>query len=98
MILLFFAFPILDKEITLPLLLEMDLPSRVGDCYNVFGTVLLCDKYGNKMSIISEDCRGSPVRMTTEVLKEWLGGEGDGGVLGESHINSEKVQTLTPGQ
>ena len=54
----------------------MDLPSRVGDCFNDFGTLLLCDKYGNKMSIISEDCRGSPVRMTTEVLKEWLGGKG----------------------
>ena len=53
----------------------MDLPSRVTD-YFKFGTLLLCDKYGNKMSIISEDCRGSPVRMTTEVLKEWLGGKG----------------------
>ena len=95
---LFFAFPVSDKELTLPLLLEIDLPSRVGDCFNDFGTLLLCDKYGNKMSNISEDCRRRPVRMKTEVLKEWLRGEGSGGVLGESHINSEKVQTLTPGQ
>ena len=91
-----FSFPISDEKPTLPQLLEMDLPSRVTDCFK-FGTLLLCDKYGHKMSIISEDCRGSPVRMTTEVLIEWLGGEGGGGVLGESHINSEKVQTLSPG-
>ena len=96
MILLFFAFPILDKELTLPLLLEMDLPSQVGDCYNEFGTVLLRDKYGNKMSIISEDCRGSPVKMTTEVLKEWLRRKGIE-VSWESLI-STLVQTLTPGQ
>ena len=75
MIMLFFAFPISDEKPTLPQLLEMDMPSRVTDCFK-FGTLLLCDKYGNKMSIISENCRGSPVRMTTEVLKEWLGGKG----------------------
>ena len=75
MIMFFFAFPVSGKELTLPLLLEMDLPSRVGDCFNEFGTLLLCDKYGNKMSNISEDCQGRPVRMTTEVLKEWLRGK-----------------------
>ena len=75
MIMLFFAFPVSDKELILPLLLEIDLPSRVGDCFNEFRTLLLCDKYGNKMSYISEDCRGRPVRMTTEVLKEWLRGK-----------------------
>ena len=75
MIRLFFSFPISDEKPTLPQLLEMDLPSRVTDCFK-FGTLLLCDKYGHKMSIISEDCRGSPVRMTTEVLIEWLGWKG----------------------
>ena len=70
-----FSFPISDEKPTLPQLLEMDLPSRVTDCFK-FGTLLLCDKYGNKMSVISEDCRGSPVRITTEVLIEWLGGKG----------------------
>ena len=76
MIILFFAFPVSDGKPTLPQLLKMDLPSRVGDCFNVFGTLLLCDEYGNKMSIISEDCRGRPVRITTEVFKEWLKGRG----------------------
>ena len=70
-----FAFLISDEKPTLPQLLEMDLPSRVTDGFK-FGTLLLNDEYGNKMSIISENCRGNLERMTTEVLMEWLGEKG----------------------
>ena len=57
-------------------LLEMDFPSRVGPKINDFGTFLLQDTLGNKMAVISENCRGRPEEMAREVLREWLAGKG----------------------
>ena len=54
----------------------MDLPSRVGQKFDVFGALLLQDEYGNKMEIITEDNRGKSERITMQVLREWLAGKG----------------------
>ena len=54
----------------------MDFPSRVGPEITVFGSFLLKDTLGNKMAIISENCRGRPKDMAMEVLREWLAGKG----------------------
>ena len=61
---------------TLPQLFTIGLPSRVGQRFQVFGTLLLQDEYGNKMENITENCRGRPEMITMEVLREWLAGKG----------------------
>ena len=57
-------------------LLEMDFLSRVGPKITLFGSFLLQDTLGNKMAVISENCRGRPEVMAMEVLREWLAGKG----------------------
>ena len=54
----------------------MNLPSRVAPKINVFGTFLLQDDIGNKMSIIRGNCQGRPEDMAMEALREWLEGKG----------------------
>ena len=60
----------------MPQLLTIDLPPRVAPKINAFGTFFLQDDLGNKMAIISENCRGRPKDMAMEVLREWLAGKG----------------------
>ena len=60
----------------MPQLLTIDLPSQVAPKIDAFGTFLLEDNLGNKMAIISENCRGRPEEMAMEVLREWLAGKG----------------------
>ena len=60
----------------MPQLIDIDLPSRVGEKFNVFGTLLLRDDYGNKMENIAEDYRGKSERITIAVLRVWLQGKG----------------------
>ena len=57
-------------------LIDIDFPSRVGEKFNVFGTLLLQDEYGNKMENIMEQYWGRPERITMTVLREWLAGKG----------------------
>ena len=69
-------YAVSSKNPTLPQLLKIKLPSRVAPKINDFGTFLLKDDIGNKMTIISENCRGRPEEMAREVLKDWLLGKG----------------------
>ena len=64
------------QQPTMPQMLAIDLPSRVAPKIDAFGTFLLKDNLGNKMAIISENCRGRPKNMAVEVLREWLAGKG----------------------
>ena len=75
-LLVFLSAPVSGSRPTLPQLLTMDLPLRVGDRFETFGVLLLDDETGDKMAIIKEDCRGKPERVTMEVLREWLAGKG----------------------
>ena len=79
-------------------LLEMDFPSRVGPKINDFGTFLLQDTLGNKIAIISENCRGRPQSDGNGGSEGVAGREGGGGVVGQSHSNSEEEQTDTNGR
>ena len=69
-------FSVTEDHPTMPQLIDIDLPSRVGEKFNVFGTLLLQDDYCNKMENITEGCRGKPERITIAVLSEWLQGKG----------------------
>ena len=54
----------------------MDLAEEIGaDCVK-FGTLLLEDKTGNKVTNIKVSERGDPVEITVEILKQWLQGKG----------------------
>ena len=54
----------------------MDFPSRVGPKITSFGSFLLQDTLGNKMTIIRMRFQGDPEDMAMEVLREWLAGKG----------------------
>ena len=43
------------------------------------------------MAVIKEDCQGISQKITMDVLREWLAGKGGGGVVGQSHSNSERL-------
>ena len=49
---------------------------RVRDQFETFGVFLLNDKDGDRMAIIKEESRGTPINITMEVLREWLAGKG----------------------
>ena len=57
-------------------LVDISLPSRIGPKIEVFGTLLLQDKHGDKMVNIRKSFRGDPEDMGMEVLREWLVGKG----------------------
>ena len=60
----------------MPQLLKLKLPLQVGPKVNDFGTFLLEDDVGNKMTIIKTKAREDPEEMVREVLREWLAGKG----------------------
>ena len=57
-------------------LVDISFPSRIGPNIQVFGTLLLQDKHGNKMVNINDTVRGNTEKMAFEVLREWLAGKG----------------------
>ena len=65
-----------SKQPTMPQLLEMDLPSRVGPKINIFGTYILQDDHGNEIANIRGGHQGRPEEMAMEVLRKWLAGTG----------------------
>ena len=64
-----------DKP-TLPELVRINLPSRVGPKYHSFGTLLLRDDFGDRVTNIVEDCRGKTEMIMMEILRQWLEGKG----------------------
>ena len=61
---------------TLPELLDLEIPLRVGDQYELFGTFLLNDKTGDKMAIIKDRCHCNPEKITFNILRDWVRGCG----------------------
>ena len=61
---------------TLPELLDLKVPANVSDKYEEFGIVLLKDEDGKKMAVIKNDCRGEAKKITLQILKEWMEGDG----------------------
>ena len=71
-----FFLSVSGEDLTLPQLLKINMPSRVGPKYNTFGTLLLQDNLGNTMAIMRERFRGDPEEITIEILRQWLKGKG----------------------
>ena len=54
----------------------MNLPLRVRDKYDKFGVLLLKDDAGDKVAIIKHNCGMDAERITSEILRRWLRGDG----------------------
>lgn len=50
----------------------IDIAEEIGPDYEKFGTLLLEDKNGNKVKIIRMSERDDPLRITVEILRQWL--------------------------
>ena len=54
----------------------IDIAAKIGTDYELFGTFLLQDKDRNKVKTIERSERGDPLRITVEILRQWLQGNG----------------------
>ena len=54
----------------------IDIAVKIGTDYELFGTFLLQDNDGNKVKSIERSERGDPLRITVEILRQWLQGNG----------------------
>ena len=61
---------------SLPELLRLQVPQRVGNNYTNFGIFLLDDRTGSRVDAIGDKCRGNPDRITRKILQEWVAGRG----------------------
>jgi hypothetical protein len=61
---------------TLPQLLRLKVPQRVGVHASNFGIFLLDDTLGSAVRNIEAKCRGDSVAVVKEILQQWLQGQG----------------------
>ena len=61
---------------TLPQLLRLKIPQRVGAKYATFGILLLNDTVGSRLESLKLMCLGNPEDIAQQILKEWLEGKG----------------------
>ena len=54
----------------------LDIVTEVGTDYQLFGTLLLNDKNGNKIKNIEFSKLGDVLRINVEILQQWLQGKG----------------------
>ena len=57
---------------TLPQLMHLNIPERVGVACEKFGYLLLDDKSGNKVAIIKEDSKHQMETIVTGILRKWI--------------------------
>ena len=65
-----------EERPTLPELLRLKIPQKVGPNYKIFGTFLLNDMMGNRVTSIELASLGKPESILWEILREWVGGRG----------------------
>ena len=57
---------------TLPQLMRLKIPEKVGTKYRMFGTLLLNDKTGCLVDIAEKSCHYQPADIVTSILRKWL--------------------------
>ena len=65
-----------EERPTLPELLLLKIPQKVGPNYKMFGTFLLNDTMGNRVANIELSSLGKPEGIVWEILRQWVGGSG----------------------
>ena len=61
-----------NTEPTLPQLMRLKIPEKVGGHYRKFGTLLLKDDTGCLMDIAEKSCHYQPDDIVTSILRKWL--------------------------
>ena len=61
---------------TLPELLCLEIPQRVGVHYITFGVLLLNDQTGSRVMALKKECQGVAEDVLLRILQEWLEGKG----------------------
>jgi hypothetical protein len=70
------ATPTLIELISFPMSgSKVNLPEKIVD-YRAFGTLLLMDDYGNRITAITKELMGNAADINFEVLRLWLEGKG----------------------
>ena len=62
----------------------INIPREIGSNYSQFGTLLLNDHTGTRVSNIEDKHRGDTVQINTEILQEWATGRGKNPVSWET--------------
>ena len=72
-----FEAPVVDQEKpSLPKLLLLDIPLKVGVKFFPFGVLLLNDKDGAVVEAFEDECNGKRERIVRKILAEWVRGRG----------------------
>ena len=61
-----------NTEPTLPQLMRLKIPEKVGRNYRKFGTLLLNDDIGSQVDIAEKSCHYQPDDIVTTILRKWL--------------------------
>ena len=61
---------------SLPKLLGLDIPLKVGAKFFQFGVLLLNDEYGALVEVLEHDCNGKCEWIVRKILVEWVRGRG----------------------
>ena len=64
------------EQPTLPELLRLKIPLRVGSNYSTFGIFLLDDATGGRIQTLKKQCLGIADDVMLCILQEWLEGKG----------------------
>ena len=69
--------PVVEQERpSLPKLLGLKLPQKVGIHYTQFGILLLNDEDGSLVYALEDECNGKPERIVCKTLATWVRGRG----------------------
>ena len=80
---------------TLPQLLRLKIPQRVGANYFTFGILLLNDTVGSRVESLEIGCQGKPEKIVQKILQEWLEGRGLEPVMWETLIKTLRDSDLS---
>ena len=84
---------------SLPKLLHLEIPEKVGASYYKFGVFLLNDETGSLLDAsLKSECRGKPDRITRKILQQWLEGERVACDLANPHQDAQGLETLNSGR
>ena len=72
-----FEAPVVEQEkLSLPKLLLLDIPLKVGVKFFPFGVLLLNDEDGAVVEALEDECNGKRERIVRKILAEWVRGRG----------------------
>ena len=66
----------MEAMITLPALVQKNIPAEIGENYYKLGLLLLEDDYGNKTDAIVAAHRDDLEMITIKIFQKWINGDG----------------------